>query len=61
MKRSKKPKENYPIRYKLREIEAESKFSQELNLPMIESIVPPATIAAVLADKGPAEVYPSAR
>jgi hypothetical protein len=51
--RSKKePKENYPIRYKLREIEAESKFSQELSLPMIESIVPEATIAAVLAAEG---------
>ena len=53
MKRSKKePKENYPIGYKLREIEAESKFSQELSLPMIENIVPQATIAAVLAAEG---------
>lgn len=46
------PKENYPIGYKLREIEAESKFSQELSLPMIEKIVPQATIAAVLAGEG---------
>jgi Insertion element 4 transposase N-terminal/Transposase DDE domain len=38
--------------YKLREIEAENKFSQELSLPMIESIVPKATIAAVLAVEG---------
>jgi hypothetical protein len=53
LKRSKKePKENYPIGYKLREIEVESKFSQELSLPMIESIVPRATIAAVLAAEG---------
>lgn len=53
MKRSKKePKENYPIGYKLREIEAESKFSQELSLPMIENIIPQATIAAVLAAEG---------
>jgi hypothetical protein len=51
--RSKKePKESYPIGYRLREIKAESKFSQELNLPMIESIVPRATIAAVLAAEG---------
>ena len=33
-------------------MEAESKFSQELSLPMIESIVPHATIAAVLAAEG---------
>jgi hypothetical protein len=53
LKRSKKgPKENYPIGYKLREIEAESKFSQELSLPMIENIVSQATIAAVLAAEG---------
>ena len=53
MKRSKKePKEDYPIGYKLREIKAESKFSQELSLPMIENIVPQATIAAVLAAEG---------
>jgi hypothetical protein len=38
--------------YKLREIEAESKFSQELGLSVIESIVPQATIAAVLTAEG---------
>ena len=38
--------------YKLREIEAESKFSQELNLAFIERIVPQATIAGVLVGEG---------
>ncbi len=38
--------------YKLREIEAESKFSQELSLPAIEHLVPKATIAAVLTAEG---------
>jgi hypothetical protein len=53
LKRSKKePKESYPIGYKLREIEAESKFSQELSLMAIEHIVPRATIAGVLAAEG---------
>jgi hypothetical protein len=51
--RSKKePKENYPIGYKLREIEAESKFSREINLAFIERIVPQAAIADVLAAEG---------
>jgi hypothetical protein len=40
------------MRYKLREIEAESKFSQELNLAVIERVVPQATITAVLAGEG---------
>jgi hypothetical protein len=40
------------MRYKLREIEAESKFSRELNLAVIERIVPQATITAVLAGEG---------
>ena len=40
------------MRYKLREIEAESKFSQELNLAFIERIVPQATIAGVLVGEG---------
>lgn len=38
--------------YKLRQIEAESKFSQELNLALIERIVPRETIRAVLAAAG---------
>jgi hypothetical protein len=38
--------------YKLREIEAESKFSQELSLSAIEHLVPKATIAAVLSAEG---------
>jgi len=38
--------------YKLREIEAESKFSQELNLAFMERIVPQATIAGVLVGEG---------
>jgi hypothetical protein len=40
------------VGYKLREIEAESKFSQELSLPAIEHLVPKATIAAVLSAEG---------
>jgi hypothetical protein len=50
--RSKKNPRSYLIRYKLREIEAESKFSQELSLAMIEQIVPQATIVAILAAEG---------
>jgi len=38
--------------YKLREIEAESKFSQELSLAAIEPIMPKATIGRVLAAEG---------
>jgi hypothetical protein len=50
--RSKKNQRSYLIRYKLREIEAESKFSQELDLSVIEQIVPRATIAAILEAEG---------
>jgi hypothetical protein len=50
--RSKKKPRSYLIGYKLREIEAESKFSQELSLAAIEHIVPRATIASVLAVEG---------
>lgn len=50
--RSKKKPRSYLIGYKLREIEAESKFSQELSLVAIEHIVPQATIARVLAAEG---------
>ena len=50
--RSKKNQRSYLIGYKLREIETESKFSQELNLAFIERIVPPATIAGVLTAEG---------
>jgi len=50
--RSKKEPRSYLIGYKLREIEAESKFSQELNLAVIERIVPRATIAAILEAEG---------
>ena len=49
---SRKNQRSYLIGYKLRQIEAESKFSQELNLALIERIVPQATIAAVLAAEG---------
>ena len=52
MTRSKKNQRSYLIGYKLREIETESKFSQELNLAFIERIVPPATIAGVLTAEG---------
>lgn len=52
MTRSKKNQRSYLIGYKLREVETESKFSQELNLALIERIVPPATIAAVLSAEG---------
>ena len=38
--------------YKLREIKAESKFSQELSLEVIGRVVPKAAITAVLADAG---------
>jgi len=38
--------------YKLREIETESKFSQALSVEVIAGIVPPATIAGVLAAEG---------
>ena len=51
MTRSKNQR-SYLIGYKLREIEAESKFSQELNLAVIERIVPQATIAAILEAEG---------
>jgi len=47
-----KNQRSYLIGYKLREIEAESKFSQELNLAVIERIVPQATIAAILEAEG---------
>jgi hypothetical protein len=50
--RSRKNQRSYLIGYKLRQIEAESKFSQELNLALIERIVPEGTIAAVLAAEG---------
>jgi len=50
--RSRKSQRSYLIRYKLRQIETERKFSQELNLALIERIVPQATIAAVLAAEG---------
>jgi len=50
--RSRKKPRSYLIGYKLREIEAESKFSQELSLVAIEHIVPQATIARVLAAEG---------
>lgn len=52
MNTSKKKLRSYLIGYKLREIEAESKFSQELSLAAIEHIVPRATIAEVLAAGG---------
>ena len=52
MTRSKKNPRSYLIGYKLREIEAESKFSQELTLACIEQIVPQAMIAGVLAAEG---------
>lgn len=52
MTRSKKNPRSYLIGYKLREIEAESKFSQELNIAVIERIVPRATIAAILVAEG---------
>lgn len=51
MTRSKNQR-SYLIGYKLREIEAESKFSQELNLAVIERIVPRVTIAAILEAEG---------
>ena len=38
--------------YRLREIKAESKFSQELSLEVIGRVVPKAAITAVLADAG---------
>jgi hypothetical protein len=47
-----KNQRSYLIGYKLREIEAESKFSQELNLAVIERIVPRVTIAAILEAEG---------
>jgi hypothetical protein len=47
-----KNQRSYLIGYKLREIEAESKFSQELNLAAIERIVPRVTIAAILEAEG---------
>jgi hypothetical protein len=50
--RSKKNLRSYLIGYKLREIEAESKFSQELNLAVIEQIVPRARITAILEAEG---------
>lgn len=50
--RSKKKPRSCLIGYKLREIEAESKFSQELSLAAIEHILPRATIAGVLAAEG---------
>jgi hypothetical protein len=50
--RSKENPRSYLIRYKLREIEAESKFSQELSLACIERIVPQETMAGVLAAEG---------
>ena len=50
--RSKKNPRSYLIGYKLREIEAESKFSQELNLAVIEQIVPPEIISQVLEAEG---------
>jgi hypothetical protein len=49
---SKKKPRSYLIGYKLREIEAESKFSQELSLAAIEHIVPRASIAGALAAEG---------
>jgi hypothetical protein len=49
---SKKKPRSYLIGYKLREIEAESKFSQELSLAAIEHIVPRAAIAEALAVEG---------
>jgi hypothetical protein len=52
LNRSKKKPRSYLIGYKLREIEAESKFSRELSLTAIERIVPKATIVAVLAAEG---------
>ena len=52
MTRSKENPRSYLIGYKLREIEAESKFSQELTLACIERIVPQAMIARVLAAEG---------
>jgi hypothetical protein len=52
LRRSKKNQRSYLIGYKLREIETESKFSQELNLAFIEQIVPQATIAEVLSAEG---------
>lgn len=52
MTRSKRNQRSYLIGYKLREIETESKFSQELNLAFIERVVPPATIAGVLTAEG---------
>lgn len=41
--------------YKLREIEAESKFSQELNLEVLEDVVPLEMIKAVIASEGRTE------
>jgi len=52
LRRPKKNQRSYLIGYKLREIKAESKFSQELNLALIEGIVPRATIASVLEAEG---------
>lgn len=40
------------MRYKLREISAESKFSQELRIEVLEQVVPVAGIKAVLAREG---------
>ena len=40
------------MRYKLREIGAESKFSQELSLAAIEHIVPQTVVEAVLTAEG---------
>ncbi|MCB9107471.1 MAG: transposase domain-containing protein [Anaerolineales bacterium] len=52
MRRSKRNQRSYLIGYKLREIEAESKFSRELDIAVIERIVPLETIAKVLAHEG---------
>lgn len=41
--------------YKLREIEAESKFSQELKLEVLEHVVPLDMIKAVIASEGRTE------
>ncbi len=52
MNASKKKPRSYLIGYKLREIEAESKFSPELSLAAIDHIVPRAAIAEALAAEG---------
>ena len=41
--------------YKVREIEAERKFSQELKLEVLEQVVPLAMIKAVLESEGRTE------